>query len=198
MVTPRFHPAPKALGFRARGVTLIEVMITVMVLSFALLGLAKLQMQLQVTEMESYQRTQALLLSRDMANRISTNRLAATAYVTTSALGTGMTCPTTNAASSMADKDLSQWCSAITGAAEKNGTSDAGSVIGGRGCVERLGTSNEYMITVAWQGLTPLVAPASSVTCGAGAYRTSTGGVCDSTELCRRAVTTVVRFESLN
>lgn len=196
MVTPRLTPAPRALGCRVRGVTLIEVMITVMVLSFALLGLAKLQAQLQMTEMESYQRTQALLLSRDMANRISTNRLAATAYITTSALGTGMTCPT--AAGSMAAKDLSQWCSAIQGAAERMGSSDVGAIIGGRGCVERLGASNEYMITVAWQGLAPLVAPASSVTCGAGAYHTSTGGVCDNSELCRRAVTTVVRFESLN
>lgn len=183
---------------RMRGVSFIEVMITVMVLSFALLGLAKLQMQLQVTEVESYQRTQALLLARDMANRISTNRLAATSYITTTALGVGMTCPTTSASSSLAEKDMAQWCNAIQGSSESFGGSNAGSVIGGRGCVERLGTTNQYMITIAWQGLTPLVAPPASVTCGETAYRTTTGGVCDTTELCRRTVTTVVRFESLN
>lgn len=177
------------------GSGLIEVLITLVVLSFALLGLARLQVNVQITEMESYQRTQALILVRDMANRVSTNRRNAASYVTTSALGTGMTCPTSTTA--LVDSDKKEWCEAIQGAAEKTGTSSVGTVIGGRGCIEQLAIGNEYMITLAWQGLAALAAPASTVTCGAGLYHTANGSTCDNTELCRRTVTTIVRFDAL-
>jgi type IV pilus assembly protein PilV len=39
-----------------------------------------LQGRLQKSEMESYQRTQALMLANDMANRITTNRADAANY----------------------------------------------------------------------------------------------------------------------
>ncbi|MDE2388510.1 MAG: type IV pilus modification protein PilV, partial [Betaproteobacteria bacterium] len=64
-----------------RGVSLIEVLVTMVVLAVGLLGLAGLQIRLQSSELESYQRTQALILLEDMTNRISTNRANAAAYV---------------------------------------------------------------------------------------------------------------------
>ena len=180
------------------GVTMIEVMITIVILSVALLGLAKLEINFQVTEMESYQRSQAMLLMKDMVNRVNTNRKLATTYVTSSAQGTGMTCPTTTSSSTLAQVDLAEWCLALQGAAEVIGTNKTGSIIGARGCVQQLTNPNEYMVTVAWQGMVPLVAPATSVACGVGQYYTSNGSVCDSTELCRRAVTMVIRIEPLS
>lgn len=181
-----------------RGVTMLEVMVTVAILSFGLIGLAKLQVNLQVTEMESYQRAQALLLVKDMGNRIAINRALASAYATDSALGSGMTCPSTTGTSTLAQVDLAEWCEALQGAAEMDSANKMGSVIGGRGCIEQLTNPNEYMVTVAWQGMVPLVAPASSLTCGEGLYHTSNGGVCDASELCRRTVTTVIRIDSLS
>jgi type IV pilus assembly protein PilV len=108
-----------------------------------------------------------------------------------------MTCPTTDSTSTLAQIDLAEWCRALQGAAELLGSSSSGSVIGGRGCVEQLTNPNEYMVTVAWQGMVPLVEPASSVGCGATLYRTSSGGVCDASDLCRRTVTSIVRIDPL-
>jgi type IV pilus assembly protein PilV len=160
------------------------------ILVFGLLGLAGLQARLQVSEMESYQRAQALILLEDMANRITTNRSAAAGYVTASPLGADMTCPTDT--STVQKVDAKEWCEALQGAAETSGASKVGAMIGARGCVEST-IANEYLVTVAWQGLAPISAPPDSVTCGQNAYD---GGACTN-DRCRRAITTVVRIGTL-
>lgn len=172
------------------GATMIEVLVTMVILVFGLLGLAGLQARLQVSEMESYQRAQALILLEDMANRITTNRSAAASYVTGSPLGAGMTCPTDT--STVQKVDAKEWCDALQGAAETSGTSKVGAMIGARGCVEST-IANEYLVTVAWQGLAPISAPPDSVTCGQNEYD---GGACTN-DRCRRAITTVVRIGTL-
>ncbi len=178
-----------------RGATMIEVLVTLVIIAFGLLGMVGLQLRLQVSEMESYQRSQALLLLNDMASRISTNRGNAASYLTTAAnpLGAGMTCPTTT--STVAQQDAGEWCNALQGAGELSGTSKVGAMVGGRGCVESVG--GDYLITVAWQGLTSISAPPSSVACGANSYNGVTGTTC-ANDLCRRAVTTIVRIANLS
>ena len=69
-----------------------------------------------------------------------------------------------------------------------------GAMVGGRGCVEQI-AANEYMITVAWQGLTPISAPAAS--CGKGEYDGAAGTPCVN-DLCRRVVTTLIGIGALN
>lgn len=175
-----------------RGATMIEVLVTIVILTFGLLGLAGLQARLQVSEMESYQRAQALILLEDMANRITTNRAAAASYVTGSPLGAGITCPTATSSSPLQQKDVSEWCEALKGAAETAGSSKVGAMIGARGCVES-SIANEYLVTVAWQGLAPISAPPASVACGKDEYN---GGACTN-DRCRRAITTIVRIGTL-
>ncbi|MNQ91900.1 hypothetical protein D3C85_1073010 [compost metagenome] len=177
-----------------RGVTLIEVLVTVIILSIGLLGIAGLQSRLQQSEMEAYQRSQALLLLNDMANRIASNRNNAATYVTGAAspLGFGMTCPSNSG--SRKQRDSSEWCAALQGAAENVGASQVGAMLGGRGCVESLG-SGQYLVTVAWQGLFPLAAPSAGVACGADSYG-SAGSTC-ADDVCRRVVTTIVRVATL-
>ena len=46
---------------RQRGVSLVEVLITLLILAFGLLGVAGLQAKMSLAEMESYQRSQAIL-----------------------------------------------------------------------------------------------------------------------------------------
>jgi type IV pilus assembly protein PilV len=181
------HPAARAAQ---RGTTMIEVLVTVIIIAFGLLGMAGLQSRLQLSEMEAYQRSQALLLLEDMASRISTNRLNAASYAGTTTYGTGMTCPTTN--STTLQRDLSEWCAALQGAAELSGSVKQGAMVGARGCIEASGA--DFMITIAWQGMTPISAPPSSVGCGANQY--NGGGKCLN-DLCRRAVTTLVRIGTL-
>lgn len=176
-----------------RGTSLLEVLITLVILAIGLLGLAGLQSRLQASEMEAYQRAQALVLLEDMASRIAANRNDAATYVTGAGnpLGAGMTCPTATATRQQID--ARDWCRALQGAGEAQGTSNVGAMIGGRGCVEQL-PNNEYLITVAWQGLTPLAAPAPL--CGQNLYNGAAGSACTG-DLCRRVVTTVVRIGSL-
>lgn len=174
---------------------MIEVLVTIVVLAVGLLGLAALQARLHLSEMEAYQRAQAMILLDDMANRLAANRNFAADYVTgtTGAVGAGMSCPTTSA--TLKQSDLREWCTALQGAAEKISTSKVGNMIGGRGCIETLG-SNEYLITVAWQGMAAVSAPPASVACGKDAYDGAAGSACVS-DRCRRAVTTIVRIAPL-
>lgn len=172
-----------------QGTSMIEVLITIVILAFGLLGLAGMQSRLQTAEMEAYQRSQALILLNDMANRMAANRTNIADYVMESALGSGMTCPGTSGTQQQLDSD--EWCNALQGAAETSGSTNMGAMIGARGCVESLG-NNQYLVTIAWQGLSPMSAPPASVTCGIDAYDGAPGSPCVD-DLCRRAITTIVR-----
>ena len=177
-----------------RGFSLIEVLVTLVILAIGLLGVAGMQARLQQSEMEAYQRSQALLLLDDMASRLAANRSAAAGYAAaTAAAAAGSACPT-SVATQLA-RDASEWCLALQGAGETSGSTNVGAMLGGRGCVQALG-SGEYLLTVAWQGLGPLAAPPAGVTCGVDAYDGATGSACHD-DLCRRVVTTIVRVASL-
>ncbi len=183
-----------------RGTTLLEVLVTIVILAIGLLGLAGLQTRLQASEMEAYQRSQALILLNDMAGRIASNRANADDYATSygidNPLGAGMVCPTGTA--SRMEVDAGEWCESLQGAGEISGANNVGAMVGGRGCVEKItagaGPVGEYLITVAWQGLTAIAAPPAAVACGADAYD---GGTNCSEDACRRVVTTIVRIGDL-
>jgi len=174
------------------GTSMLEVLITIVIMAVGLLGLAALQSQMQKSEVESYQRAQALILLNDMATRIASNRYAVADYVTGSGspLGTGITCPSTTA--TQQQRDTSEWCNALQGAAEMKGTALVGAMSGARGCIEDIG-SNSYMVTVAWEGLSAISAPPNSVACGLNLYN----GTGCTNDKCRRAITTIVRLPTL-
>ncbi len=185
-----------ALPAAQRGALMIEVLVTIVICVIGLWGLTEVQVRLQLSEVESYQRSQALMLLEDMSTRLELNRIHAADYVTgsSSPLGTGTSCSTNTG--TLAQRDLGEWCNLLQGVAESaGGSTRVGAMLGARGCIENIGT-NRYMLTVAWQGMSPLVAPPSSVACGADAYDTS-GTACTG-DLCRRAVTTVVRIGNLS
>ena len=178
------------------GFLMIEVLITMFILVIGLLGVVGLQARAQQAETESYQRTQALVLLRDMADRMNANRNNAASYVTGSApLGTGNTLDCSAPATTLAI-DQCAWSAALIGAAETTGTCDistgancVGAMIGARGCISELDAATKiYLIEVAWQGLSPTDAPPASVTCGANEY---------GAEEFRRAITTVVQIGDL-
>lgn len=186
-------PAP----LRQRGTSLIEVMVSLLIVSVGLLGLAGLQSRLQAAEFDSYQRSQALVLLDDMASRITVNRANAASYSTTAAnpLGAGMVCPVPANGATRQQLDVASWCHSLQGAAEISGGARAGAMIGGRGCVEAL-PDNEYLVSVTWQGFQPITAPASGADCGQNLYDGAAAGC--SNDRCRRIVTTVVRIGTLN
>jgi type IV pilus assembly protein PilV len=174
------------------GFTMIEVLVTLVILLFGLLGLVGLQSRAQVAETESYQRAQALVLLRDMADRISANRANAASYTyaVSAPLGTNST-KDCSAPATMADTDLCQWDAALKGAAEASGACNTttgancvGAMVGARGCITSP-AANQYLIQVVWQGLLKSAAPPAASPCGINLFG-------DETQ--RRAVTTVVQI----
>ncbi|HEY6898901.1 MAG TPA: type IV pilus modification protein PilV [Rhodocyclaceae bacterium] len=178
-----------SLRFGQQGVSLLEVLITMLILSFGLLGLAGLQARAMTAEMESYQRGQAIVMLQDMVDRMSSNSGNAASYETgATPMGTGATdaadCTTLG---TRAAKDLCEWSKAIKGSSENKSGSKVGAMIDGRGCVEAGGVSNVFVISVVWKGKTATVAPSS--TCGQGDYGDDTT---------RRIVTTTLTIPNLS
>jgi type IV pilus assembly protein PilV len=166
---------------RQHGTSMMEVLVTILILALGMLGLAGLQSRIQLTEMEAYQRAQAVVLLADMTDSIFANAANAASYVTgttsTNPLGTG-TAKDCSAPATLADKDMCEWSDRLKGAAEvDSGGSKVGAMIGARGCIEQLQAPNaaatvctpgKYRVTVTWQGLNATAAP--SLTCGSGNY----------------------------
>lgn len=156
--------------FKNSGFSLIEVLVTIVILMVGLLGLAGLQGYALTSQLESYQRSQALILLKDMADRISANRIDAASYVTT--LGGDVACPAAGA--SVAKTDLNEWCNALMGSAETtNGVANAGAMIGARGCIYETiapasGVPAQYVVAVAWQGMNKTAVPV--IDCGKDQY----------------------------
>ena len=88
-----------------RGLTMVEVLVTIVILTMGLMPLLQLQTRVQLAGLESYQRAQALVLLDDMASRLASNRHDAAAYVTTNPLGGTTTCPTTTATRQQSDSN---------------------------------------------------------------------------------------------
>ncbi len=177
-----------------RGAGMIEVLMSMFITSVGLLGAATMQSRLQLAELESYQRTQAVMLMNDMANRIMVNRTNAANYASTLTYGGTATCPPATTASPLQLRDVSEWCAALQGASEIISGNNVGTMIGGRGCIENV-SPGTYMITVAWQGMTPSSAPPASVSCGLNEYNDADANCFN--DLCRRTVTTLVRVADL-
>jgi len=158
-------------GTRERGATLIEVLITIVILTFGLLGVAGLQVRMQLAQAESYHRSHAVLLMQDIVDRVNANRNNALNYVTGAALGTGNAVQDCTGLTGAA-LDLCEWNNALLGSAESTaGGQNAGGMIGARGCIANVVATmpREFVVAVTWQGLMPTAAPAST-TCGQGLY----------------------------
>lgn len=184
------NPMINSLG-RQSGLSMVEVLVTLVILMVGLLGLAGLQMQGLRSEMESYQRVQALILMQDMVGRINANRANAANYASSiNIIGTGdgntVVCTTLAAGK---DRDLCEWSDALKGAGETTGgTTPVGAMLGGRGCITELSAADRtYEISVAWQGLGSSFTPTN--TCAQNLY-----GADDSL---RRVVSIIIRLGNL-
>jgi type IV pilus assembly protein PilV len=178
--------APMADPLHAQsGFSMIEVLVSVLIIAVGLLGMAGLSARSTTAEYESYQRSQALILVADMVDKINANRKAAGCYAITDpnggspALGTGYSLtPTCTAYGIAAEQaravaDLNEWNGKLLGAAELQSGSAVGAMTGARGCVSFDPLSNSYQISVAWQGTVATLAPTAvdpTWLCGTGLY----------------------------
>jgi len=168
----------------AHGYVMLEVLVTIVILVFGLLGLVGFQLRTTIAEHEAYQRVQALVLVQDMVDRIYANRTNAATYVQDDIGASGTLTDCTSLTGK--DLDVCEWGNALVGASETKGASSVGTLLGGQGCVSA-GATNEYIVTVAWQGLANTVAPAS--TCGQNDY---------GNDQLRRAISMRVQISTLS
>ena len=161
---------------------LIEVLVTTTIVAIGVLGLAQLQARTALAEVEAQQRTQALVLARDMADRLLANRSNAALYV---ADDYGIAVGTCDASTTVA-RDRCAWGAALSGVDERLGGAAVGGLRNGRGCVSQ-STGGRYRVAVVWQGMLPTVAPATD--CGRGSYAVDTH---------RRAVVVPIELPDLN
>jgi len=171
-----FLPYPGRRG--VRGTSLVEVLVTLMILAFGLLGVAGLQAKIGAAEMESYQRAQALLALSQMTERMNANPTQAASYVTNGTIGTGDNQPATcTGIAPGPNLDLCEWSNTLKGASEQNAGGSVGGALAVRGCITQLQAPNPalgvcttgvYQVSVAWQGTVPTATPA--LACAAGSY----------------------------
>jgi type IV pilus assembly protein PilV len=160
----------------SRGFTLIEVLVTIVILAIGLLGLALMQATSLSNQLEAYQRAQALLLLDDMVNRIQVNSTAAKAGDYPDGSDYGLAEEACNPApatpAEVAARDLCEWKNSIAGAGTKLNGNNVGSLVGATGCIENLPGSGDgdvlIRLTIAWQGMSKTLAPASA--CGKDAF----------------------------
>jgi type IV pilus assembly protein PilV len=173
------------LRAREAGFSMLEILVSILIMVVGMLGFIGLQARAQVAEVEAYQRGQALILVQDMVDRLNTNRKTAGCYTVTSqspsiTLGTGYggtpTCTAsvgTTATRAVASNDLVEWNNALLGTTETLGGNPVGTILGARGCVSYDAATLQYRVAVAWQGLVPTVAPTvanAAATCGLNQY----------------------------
>jgi type IV pilus assembly protein PilV len=144
---------------RARGFTLMELLVAIVVLAIGLLGLAGLQALGLRNNTSAYHRTQATILAYDMIDRMRANRARAIAGSydvalntapsgNTDCTGTGATC----SAADMATFDLNQWKCSLgkwNGNAVCTNTLDiSGLLPDGDGAVVR--NNEQFTVQVRW------------------------------------------------
>lgn len=161
---------------------MIETLVTILIVSFAMMGVAGMQYRAARTELDSYQRSQAAILLGDMAARMNANRRQAGAYVAEDIGSMPQPC---EGQPTVARADLCAWGELLRGARERQGGREVGALVSGMGCV-RSPAPDLYVITIAWQG-SAASGPAET-DCGADFIPDAT---------LRRSVSTVVRIASL-
>jgi type IV pilus assembly protein PilV len=171
------------------GFTLIDVLISVFILAFGMLALARVMAQSSLSEVEASQRSQAMMLVQDMSERINLNRKNAAGYVgsysATWGPGGGADCSAFTGVNARVNADVCEWQNLLAGSTTLDGASAIGAPIAARGCVISP-AAHIYVIAVAWQGLVPTTG--SDSTCGTLAF---------DREENRRVFSTVVQIATL-
>jgi type IV pilus assembly protein PilV len=169
---------------RMAGVSLIEVAVSLLVLSIGAVGFAGLQLTAKRAGFEAVQRSTAAALANDLLERMRVNPSALASYVTAGTAATArpagcnattLVCDYTTAGSAqaLALMDLWVWEQSLQGAQETRVVDGAAVATGGlnnpTGCVSLSGSMVE--VAIAWEGYETLSDQPAS-TCGAGKYGT--------------------------
>jgi type IV pilus assembly protein PilV len=156
------HLKPYTTLPAARGFTLIEVLVAVLLFSIGLLGVAGLQTAGLKTTNQSYQRTVAITAMRDMADRMRANMTGVRNGYYSAISGNAYTIPacitnsTACSAADLANFDAYQWNNSTSGTLPTLLPSGAGTVtctpIAGATPPPALPAGSSCTINVQWDG----------------------------------------------
>ncbi len=162
-----------------RGFSMIEIMVSTLVISVSVLGMAGTQITSKRAGFEAIQRTAATSLAMDLIERMRSNPEALSSYVTTGLGGGTITVEpspdcsydSTNTCTiaQLAAHDLWEWEQAIDGATETRMVEGTPVSVGGlfdpTACVSVVGGA--VTVSMAWEGYQSLSDPAFD-SCGSG------------------------------
>ena len=152
------------------GFTLIEVLVTFVVIALGLLGFGAMQVSTMNGSFETYQRALVTSMVEDMAARIRMNPRGAKAgeYF--------LSYPESESCNDLfgAPRDVCEWSEQLAGSSTQSGSDvdarNLGSPPGARGCIsllsERANAELWIRVSVAWLGMTPQTE--TSLECGLG------------------------------
>ena len=124
--------------YRCRGLTLVEIMVAVLVMSIGVLGLAGLQTLSMRFNTSAHHRTQATALAYDLADRMRANRPAALNDEYNVAFESPTpTCGVAATTGTVRDQDIANWRNALACRIPRS-----------TGSVVRVG--DEFSITIRW------------------------------------------------
>lgn len=163
---------------QCEGFTLIEVLVTFLIIGIGLLGLAALQTSTVNEQFEAYQKVQVTSMLDDMAQRLRSNPVAAKAGEYTVAVSQPYgqqplaVCSLTPGSA----RDLCEWNRNLAGAAATDGLKAQPLKAGG--CIDMQTLSGTFgettiRVAIAWQGMTASIVPGDD--CGIGAYGENDG-----------------------
>lgn len=121
------------------GTSLIEILVTVLIVSFGLLGVAGVVSNGLKNNHSSYGRTQASILAADIVDRMRANRTDAESVAAPYNLTVTAATPATAASAPVAQQDLIAWRTAI-----------AATLPAGTGAVNVDAATKKVTVTVRW------------------------------------------------
>lgn len=177
-------PAANAATFRAmgndrqRGVSLIEVLVSLVILSLGVLSVVGLQLVSKRNNADAGQRTIAAQLAYDIIERMRANCRPVTlnAYLVGGALvgpeNLGANPPSTICSAAnctpaeLAAFDLWEWQRALDGAAEQIAGTSAGGLVQPAACIDGPagGGDGQYSVTIVWRGKVGIPDPDAGTT----------------------------------
>jgi len=163
MTRPRHPAAPQ------RGFSMIEILMSLVITAFGLLGLAAFATKSTAMGVEATQRARASALLNDMASRVANNKANAALYASAAVQGAAVqACVGGATAAQVVARDLCEWGNLLAGANDA-GTAANAAFMGYRGCVTQPNALDPvFVITVAWGSLSPGIPPADA--CAAGSF----------------------------
>ena len=164
-IKPKIVAHPKSnpiftLSKKNQGMTFIEVLVSLVILVTGILGAVAMQASAKKGSFDAMQRSVASAVAQDIIERIRSNS-ASTTMLSTYAGTYGAAARTVPAnrcdkpnslctPANMMTNDLYEWTNMLMGADAKDGSANAGGLVGARGCITQ--TAQVIEVVISWEG----------------------------------------------